>query len=100
MDGVSSHLQSATYVKQAKGRLRDNYKIGKMLGQGGFGEVRLCRHITTKEERAVKYLNKEKLTKEDKALIMNEVHVLSTMDHPNIVRLFEFYDEPKYYCLV
>jgi calcium-dependent protein kinase len=22
------------------------------------------------------------------------------MDHPNIVRLYEFYDEPKYYCLV
>ena len=22
------------------------------------------------------------------------------MDHPNIVRLYAFYDEPKYYCLV
>jgi len=22
------------------------------------------------------------------------------MDHPNIVRLFEFYEEPAYYCLV
>jgi len=62
--------------------------------------VRLCRHNSTKEDRAVKYLNKDKLTPEDKALIMNEVHVLSEIDHPNIVRLFEFYDEPKYYCLV
>jgi len=40
------------------------------------------------------------MTKEDLALIMNEVHVLSEMDHPNIVRLYEFYDEPKHYCLV
>ena len=22
------------------------------------------------------------------------------MDHPNIVRLYEFYEEPDYYCLV
>jgi serine/threonine protein kinase len=49
MEGVSTHLTSQTFVKQAKGRLRDNYKIGKMLGQGGFGEVRLCRHNSTKE---------------------------------------------------
>jgi calcium-dependent protein kinase len=48
----------------------------------------------------VKYLNKDKLTKEDTALIMNEVNVLGQMDHPNIVRLYEFYDEPKYFCLV
>jgi hypothetical protein len=32
MDGVSSHLKASTYIKPAKGRLRDNYKIGKMLG--------------------------------------------------------------------
>jgi len=31
---------------------------------------------------------------------MNEVDVLSSMDHPNIVRLYEFYDEPNHYCLV
>lgn len=31
---------------------------------------------------------------------MNEVQVLSEMDHPNIIRLYEYYDEPKYYCLV
>jgi serine/threonine protein kinase len=26
--------------------------------------------------------------------------MLAAMDHPNIVRLFAFYDEPQYYCLV
>jgi len=48
----------------------------------------------------VKYLQKDKLTKEDKDLIMNEVSILSQMDHPNVVRLYEFYDEPNMYCLV
>ena len=26
--------------------------------------------------------------------------MLSKMDHPNIVKLFAFYDEPKFYCLI
>ena len=100
MDGVSQNLQAQTYVKQARGKLRDNYKIGKKLGEGGFGEVRLCKHISSGEARAVKYLKKDMLTHEDRNLILNEVKILSEMDHPNIVRLYEFYDEPAYYCLV
>lgn len=31
---------------------------------------------------------------------MHEVKILSEMDHPNIVHLYEFYEEPKNYCLV
>jgi len=88
------------YIKPAKGRLRDNYKIGKKLGEGGFGEVRLCKHMPTGESRAVKYLKKDMLTHEDKELILNEVRILGEMDHPNIVKLYEFYEEPAYYCLV
>ena len=100
MTGVSQNIKSQTFVKQAKGKLRDNYKIGKKLGEGGFGEVRLVKSIITGEARAVKYLKKDMLSVEDKQTIMNEVNTLANMDHPNIVRLYEFYDEPAYYCLV
>jgi serine/threonine protein kinase len=31
---------------------------------------------------------------------MEEVNMLAKMDHPNIVKLYNFYDEPAYYCLV
>jgi len=100
MGDVSGSIKASLYVKQGTGKLRDNYKIGKKLGEGGFGEVRLCKHIASGEARAVKYLKKDMLTHEDKELILNEVRILSEMDHPNIVRLYEFYDEPAYYCLV
>jgi len=83
-----------------KGALADNYLVGKKLGEGASGEVRLCRHRVTNEMRAVKFLNKQRLTEQVKADIMNECAILSELDHPNIVRLYEFYDEAEQYCLV
>jgi len=66
MEGVSSHITAETFIKQSKGKLRENYKIGKKLGEGGFGEVRLAKHLATGESRAIKYLKKDLLTVEDK----------------------------------
>ena len=57
-DETSNSLSVGTFIKKQQGRLRDNYKIGKQLGKGAFGDVRLCRDIKTKEDRAVKFLNK------------------------------------------
>jgi calcium-dependent protein kinase len=73
------------------GSVKDNYQIGKRLGGGGFGEVRYCRHKKTKEKRAVKFIQKSKLLDSDS--FFNEVSVLSSLDHPNIIKLFEFYEE-------
>lgn len=53
------------FVKMKKGGLKEKYQIGKKLGQGGFGEVRFCRQIDSKEKRAVKFMRKNKLTTYD-----------------------------------
>jgi calcium-dependent protein kinase len=60
--------------------------------------VRYCRHKKTKENRAVKFVTKSKL--EDPNSFFNEVQTLSQLDHPNIVKLYEFYEEKQVYCLV
>jgi calcium-dependent protein kinase len=62
--------------------------------------VRFCRDRISKENRAVKLLHKSMLTTEEINQILHEVKILSELDHPNIVHLYEFYEEPKNYCLV
>jgi len=48
---------------------------------------------------AVKVMSKVKLeNKLDQ--IMEEVSILNTLDHPNIVKYFETYDDKKYIYLV
>ena len=37
-------VKSKAFVGKTEGKIRDHYRIGKMLGQGAFGEVRLCLH--------------------------------------------------------
>ena len=80
--------------------MRDNYWLGEKLGQGAFGEVRVGNHILSGEDRAIKFINKKDYSTEKKHLLEQEVEVLGKMDHPNIVKIYEFYDEPKHYCIV
>ena len=52
------HIKGSDFVVSNAGKLRDFYRIGKLLGSGAFGEVRMCVHRDTGATRAVKVLRK------------------------------------------
>lgn len=54
----------------------------------------------TGESYAIKIVTKSKLTKEDEVALKDEIAVLSELKHPNIIRLFDVYEEKEYYYLV
>lgn len=73
----------------------------KALGKGTFGKV--YRAVDKKDPDhvvAIKVLNKSKMSAEDLVSIMDEVKMLLTLDHPNITKYFETYDEKNYLYLV
>jgi calcium-dependent protein kinase len=78
-------------VKENIGNIKDFYKISSCIGRGAYGEVRKCLHKETKALRAVKIINKKYLEKEEKQKLLNEIDVLKMLDHPNILKLFEFF---------
>lgn len=43
---------------------------------------------------------RRKLTEEDKVGLQNEIDILKQVDHPNIVKLFDIYEDDKYFFLV
>jgi calcium/calmodulin-dependent protein kinase I len=49
---------------------------------------------------AVKCVNRAKLTEEDAAALLEEVAILTEFKHPNIIRLYDFFEEPSTYYLV
>lgn len=40
------------------------------------------------------------MDEEDKAMFFNEVNILTKIDHPNIIKMFEFYEDEKRYYII
>jgi calcium/calmodulin-dependent protein kinase I len=66
-----------------------------LLGKGGFSEVYLCHRKRDNQKGAVKIFNKSKMNEDELAQVRNEVSILRKLQHPNIVRLIDYFDEPQ-----
>ncbi len=72
------------------------YAVLKVLGSGGFGEVVLARHDATGTLVAIKYLRQALLSDPGFAgMFRAEAAVLSSLDDPNVVRLYEYVESPS-----
>ena len=71
-----------------------------LLGSGSFGKVFKA---TNKKDAsiaiAIKVIAKYNLDVDDLQSIKNEVQIMQKLDHPNIVKYFETYDDIKYIYL-
>uniref|UniRef100_A0A7S2YEB4 non-specific serine/threonine protein kinase n=1 Tax=Entomoneis paludosa TaxID=265537 RepID=A0A7S2YEB4_9STRA len=75
--------------------------LGKNLGIGAFGKVKLATHAVTGHKVAVKILNKAKIKQlgmEEK--VQREINILHLCTHPHIIRLYEVIDTPTDIFLV
>jgi len=70
----------------------------KILGEGTYGVARKAIDKETGEVRAVKTIHREKIRNYQRFL--NEVNALKTLDHPNVVKLFEIYEDDDHVHLV
>jgi serine/threonine protein kinase len=90
-NGPSSPAQQSNATKMI-----GDYVVGKTLGQGTFAKVKLGVHKTTKQKVALKLIDQSKAkSQKDKENITREIKLLSLLDHPNIVKLFEVIQLPE-----
>ncbi|KAK1443235.1 serine/threonine-protein kinase [Babesia gibsoni] len=89
------------FVTCSYASFRQNYKAVKLLGKGSFGEVLLCLNRATGQQYAVKVIVKSSVKRKgDQESLLREVEVLKGLDHPNIMKIFEFFEDEKYYYFV
>jgi serine/threonine protein kinase len=71
-----------------EGQQLGNYRLTRLLGQGGFAEVYLGEHIYLKSRAALKVLHTQ-LSEQDTASFVQEAQILANLSHPHIVRVLD-----------
>jgi NIMA (never in mitosis gene a)-related kinase len=87
--------------------MTNNAKVGdftviKKLGDGAYSSVYKVQRIDDNEVYALKKVKMLSLTDKEKENALNEVRILASIDHPNVIGFKEaFIDEPSSsLCLV
>src|SRR5437588_3024699 len=71
------------------GQQLGNYRLIRLLGQGGFAEVYLGEHIYLDTTAAIKVLH-TRMDSDDVEHFRSEARTVARLAHPNIVRVLEF----------
>eukprot|EP00440_Ansanella_granifera_P039509 gb/GFBE01042858.1/.p1 GENE.gb/GFBE01042858.1/~~gb/GFBE01042858.1/.p1 ORF type:complete len:630 (+),score=160.80 gb/GFBE01042858.1/:1-1890(+) len=84
---VSRHLSSDFVDK--------HYEVVRRLNSGNFAHVNLVRERFTDRLRVCKVISIKDMDPHVLGMMRKEVQVLSALDHPHIVRLYEFAEDEK-----
>ena len=72
----------------------------KTLGHGSYGTVYLVKHKQLHRYFAMKVIRKSHKNKSEEDSLMNEINILRKMDHPNILKMTDFYNQKKEYDII
>lgn len=100
--GAKINKDNVTRVRHAGKQVKKSYNVSnKIIGKGAFAKVYMGQSIANPDLKvAVKTINKLYMGDEDLKAIGDEVEVLKALDHPNIVKYYETYDDPRFMFIV
>uniref|UniRef100_A0A0K2T7R0 MAP/microtubule affinity-regulating kinase 3 n=1 Tax=Lepeophtheirus salmonis TaxID=72036 RepID=A0A0K2T7R0_LEPSM len=102
----ADHVSKKKDGSRVSGRRTDQephigkYRLLKTIGKGNFAKVKLARHTATGKEVAIKIIDKTQLNPGSLQKLFREVRIMKTLDHPNIVKLFQVIETEKTLYLV
>ena len=73
-----------------------NFRRMEQLGYGAYGVIYRGLDEETGRECAIKVIDKTKLTAEDLLSIHSEVKIAMLLEHPHIMKIFNFTEDERY----
>jgi serine/threonine protein kinase len=101
-EGLLTNFQAEQFLQgRWKGFILGGYRIIERLGQGGSGAVYLAAHEVMRRQVAIKVLPPA-FAREAGVVerFQREAQAVAALDHPNIVRAYDFRQENNIYFLV
>jgi len=83
------------------GKIINNYILERKLGDGGMGVVYYAKHNKVDREVAIKVLHSDLFFNESiHNRFKNEANALIKLNHPNIVKIFDYVEQENFACLI
>ena len=80
--------------------LFDKYEVKQKIGKGKFGLVKCGINKETNKPVAIKIMAKKNMDKSDLELAKVEIDILKIGQHPNIIKLYDIYENENYIYII
>jgi len=92
-------IGKSQFIIDNPGKITEFYDIDKKkLGEGSYGTVSKATNKSTHAVRAVKSISKAQMKNLDR--FKQEIAIMKMMDHPNIIKLFETFEDHRNIYLI
>ena len=100
LPSIMSFTRSGFILENSSGKnIKDVYDYtDQNIGEGSYGAVRKGTHRTSGQVRAIKIVSKSMIKFLPK--FRQEISIMKSLDHPNIIRLYETYEDAAFIYLV
>ena len=93
-------LDSNVIIAGGDAKPEDIYSREKVIGKGSFGIVYLVKHRQLHKYFAMKIIKKYNRSKTEEESLKNEINILKRLDHPNILKINDFYSTKENYYII
>lgn len=104
--GLKSFLKHATREREtdklggAEQLLKQHFSIVRRLGRGSFATVYEVERLSDRQRYALKVTDLHPLPRLDKVAVVEEVRLLASLHHPNLITYYEAFCDHGQLCVV
>jgi serine/threonine-protein kinase len=81
-------------ILRAGARVGGRFRVERLIGKGGMGEVYAALHVTTGKEVALKLIRSaEGASAEQVRRFMREARAATAIQHPNVIEVFDLFED-------
>ena len=93
IDSVNAAFKNFVTKYEDMNQFREKYYLHEsVIGEGAYGQVKKATLKKNGEIRAIKIIKKWALSKTDLVRLLYEIDILKNLNHPNILRLYEIFE--------